>query len=198
MSTATYIATAVQGHCRRKRCPPPASRSWAVRNCARQSRYRKPSAQSGPPCRSSGAAHFPTVCPDAALNAAYVDFAVRGQGEHALWNCCDALHVSAANRCNQFRACPGAEATRSCTTRIGNSPPPASNRMLPYDKLANPRQYLRQHISRPAHCWLSGRVGLPISLYVLRCRDDVSRQDGAAAGRNACSRICASCRINLG
>jgi len=84
---------------------------------------------------------FPTVCPEAALNAAYVDYAVRGQGEATLTELLDALAgdggALAAIRGLSYR----------CDGRIvHNLERPFSaaslNRMLPYDRLENPRQYL--------------------------------------------------------
>jgi radical SAM superfamily enzyme YgiQ (UPF0313 family) len=91
---------------------------------------------------------FPTVCPDSALNAPYVDYAVRGQGEDTIVELLDAL----APR----RASPDApdEALGSIAgltwrergsivhnpeRRFTNS---SLARMLPFEKLQNPRQYL--------------------------------------------------------
>ncbi len=98
---------------------------------------------------------FPTVCPDAALNSPYVDYAVRAQGEDTLIELLDAL---ADGRGEALDAIPGREIGQS--TAISD-----------------------QDLSRIAHDGLSGRIGMSVSLHLLRSRDDVSRQDGVAHGR---------------
>ena len=47
---------------------------------------------------------------------------------------------------------------------------------------AKPAAIPHEHLSGPAHHRLSGRLGVPLPLHVLRRRDHVPRQDGAAAG----------------
>jgi len=85
---------------------------------------------------------FPTICPDAALNSPYVDYAVRGQGEDTLTELLDALAV---------RDPAALPAIRGVSWRhngaIVHNPDRAFsaaslNRMLAYDQLENPRQYL--------------------------------------------------------
>ncbi len=85
---------------------------------------------------------FPTVCPDATLNAPYVDYAVRGQGEDTFVELLDAL----AERRDE-----ALDSIAGLTRRLGgqimhNQDRKFSNgglaRMLPYGKLDNPRQYL--------------------------------------------------------
>ena len=87
---------------------------------------------------------FPTVCPDAAVNSPYVDYVVRGQGEGTLTELLDA-HADAPEA-----ALP---AIRGLTWRadgqvVHNRERPFSAaslaRMLPYDTLDNPRQYLKR------------------------------------------------------
>lgn len=85
---------------------------------------------------------FPTVCPDAALNSPYVDFAVRGQGEDAIIELLDALAVGQS----QALASIAGLTWRRDGQVVHNSDRTFSamslNRMLPYDRLENPRQYL--------------------------------------------------------
>jgi anaerobic magnesium-protoporphyrin IX monomethyl ester cyclase len=85
---------------------------------------------------------FPTVCPEAAINAPYVDYVVRSQGEDTLGELIDALAV------RDHEALPH---IRGLTWRrhgeiVHNAERPFSalslDRMLPYDTLENPRQYL--------------------------------------------------------
>jgi radical SAM superfamily enzyme YgiQ (UPF0313 family) len=85
---------------------------------------------------------FPTVCPEAALNAPYVDYAVRGQGEDTL---VELLNALVAGQNAAFGAIPGLT-WRSRGQIVHNKDRMFSAaslaRMLPYDKLENPRQYL--------------------------------------------------------
>jgi anaerobic magnesium-protoporphyrin IX monomethyl ester cyclase len=85
---------------------------------------------------------FPTVCPEAALNASYVDYAVRAQGEDTLL---ELLHALAERRSGELDAIPGLTWRRQGQI-VHNDDRKFSaaslNRMLPYDKLENPRQYL--------------------------------------------------------
>ena len=85
---------------------------------------------------------FPTVCPEAALNTAYVDYAVRAQGEETFLELLDAL---AEQRCDGVEAIAGlswrqrSEIVHNKDRKFSSA---SLNRMLPYDKLENPRQYL--------------------------------------------------------
>ena len=85
---------------------------------------------------------FPTVCPDAALNSPYVDYAVRAQGEDTLVELLDAL---ADGRDEALDSIPGLTWRRRGQTvhnkdRIFSAA--SLGRMLPYDRLENPQQYL--------------------------------------------------------
>jgi anaerobic magnesium-protoporphyrin IX monomethyl ester cyclase len=86
---------------------------------------------------------FPTVCPDAAINAPYVNYVVRGQGEETLTELLDALAA---------RDPAALPAIRGMTWRRGgqavHNPERAFSaasldRMLPYERLENPQQYLK-------------------------------------------------------
>lgn len=85
---------------------------------------------------------FPTVCPEAAMNAPYVDYAVRGQGEATFVELLDAL---AECRDETLDSIPGLTWRRGDQIvhnkdRIFSAS--SLSRMLPYDRLENPRQYL--------------------------------------------------------
>ena len=85
---------------------------------------------------------FPTVCPDAALNAAYVDYAVRAQGEETFLELLDALAHQSGDSLESISGLSwrrGSEIVHNKDRRFSNV---SLNRMLPYDKLPNPRQYL--------------------------------------------------------
>ena len=85
---------------------------------------------------------FPTVCPDAAINSRYVDYVVRGQGEGTLTELLDAQATGLTESLPQIRGL----SWRSDGQVVHNSERPFSaaslGRMLPYDTLDNPRQYL--------------------------------------------------------
>jgi anaerobic magnesium-protoporphyrin IX monomethyl ester cyclase len=92
---------------------------------------------------------FPTSCPEAALNAPYVDYAVRGQGEDTLVELLDAL---AERRNEALDPIPGltwrlhGEIVHNKDRMFSAT---SLTRMLPYDKLDNPRQYLpRTYLGR--------------------------------------------------
>ena len=86
--------------------------------------------------------HFPTICPDAALQEPYVDYAVRGQGEETFTKLCDTLDA----------ADPGALASiaglswRRQGEIVHNKERTFSARSLetrlPYERLDNPKRYL--------------------------------------------------------
>jgi anaerobic magnesium-protoporphyrin IX monomethyl ester cyclase len=84
---------------------------------------------------------FPTVCPEAASNAPYVDFVVRGQGENTLVELLDAIAI----RHEAFDSIPGltwrrdGQVVHNRDRKFSSS---SLSRMLPYDKLDSPRQYL--------------------------------------------------------
>ncbi len=85
---------------------------------------------------------FPTVVPEATLNAPYVDYAVRGQGEGALLQLLDALFD---RQDETLESIPGltwrrrGEIVHNQDRKFSSA---SLSRMLPYDKLDNPRQYL--------------------------------------------------------
>jgi radical SAM superfamily enzyme YgiQ (UPF0313 family) len=85
---------------------------------------------------------FPTVCPDAGVSVPYVDYAVRGQGEDAINELMDAL---ASGRQADLALIPGL--SRRVDGQVVHNKDrvftaASLKRMLPYDRLQNPRQYL--------------------------------------------------------
>jgi len=83
---------------------------------------------------------FPTVCPDSAMNAPYVDYVVRAQGEETLVELLDALVHRAALE-------PIAGLTRRVAGVVVNNrerkfSAASLARRLPYERLARPQQYL--------------------------------------------------------
>jgi anaerobic magnesium-protoporphyrin IX monomethyl ester cyclase len=85
---------------------------------------------------------FPTICPDSALSAAYVDYVVRGQGEETLLELLQAL---AERRNVALESILGlsfklrGEIVHNKDRKFSAA---SLGRMLPYDKVENPRQYL--------------------------------------------------------
>jgi radical SAM superfamily enzyme YgiQ (UPF0313 family) len=84
---------------------------------------------------------FPTVCPDAALNSAYVDYAVRAQGEDTFLELLDALRQrsESAESIEGLSWRRGTEIVHNRDRKFSRS---SLDRMLPYEKLHNPQQYL--------------------------------------------------------
>ncbi|HXC09424.1 MAG TPA: cobalamin-dependent protein, partial [Steroidobacteraceae bacterium] len=85
---------------------------------------------------------FPTICPDSALNTAYVDYAVRGQGEETFGELLDTLEGQRGEDLGSI-----AGLTWRKDGEIVHNPDrkfsvASLTRMLPYDKLQNPQQYL--------------------------------------------------------
>jgi anaerobic magnesium-protoporphyrin IX monomethyl ester cyclase len=85
---------------------------------------------------------FPTVCPEATVNVPYVDYAVRGQGEDTMVELLHTLHGSGTDH---LASIPGVSwrheriAVHNADRKFSSS---SLERMLPYDKLPNPQQYL--------------------------------------------------------
>ena len=127
--------------------------------------------------------YFPTVCPVPAISEPYVDFVVRGQGEATFAELLDALHQRDQARLPAIAGLTWRRADEVVhnadrafsATRLGIP--------LRYDLLGEPRQYVGIDVSGAPYCWLSGGARLQVPLYVLWCRDDVSRKDGAATRR---------------
>jgi anaerobic magnesium-protoporphyrin IX monomethyl ester cyclase len=83
---------------------------------------------------------FPTVCPDSAVNAAYVDYAVRAQGEETFLELLEALahggdlgSIAGLTRRTDGVAVHNAERRFSAASLA---------RRLPYERLERPEQYL--------------------------------------------------------
>ncbi len=84
--------------------------------------------------------YFPTLYPDAALNAPYVDFLVRGQGEETLPALLTALHGDGALQ--GIDGLSWKQAGAPVHNRARAFQTPAVRTRLPYHKLAQPQRYL--------------------------------------------------------
>jgi anaerobic magnesium-protoporphyrin IX monomethyl ester cyclase len=85
---------------------------------------------------------FPTACPEAAVNVPYVDYAVRGQGEDTLAELLDAHVARDAAALPAVRGVSWLHDGQVVHNRERPFSAASLNRMLPYDTLENPRQYL--------------------------------------------------------
>src|ERR1700730_1530737 len=85
---------------------------------------------------------FPTVCPDAAVNASYVDYAVRSQGEDTLIELLDALAEYRDEALSSIAGLSWRLRGQVVHNQDRKFSAASLNRMLPYDTLENPRQYL--------------------------------------------------------
>ncbi len=84
---------------------------------------------------------FPTVCPEATLNAPYVDYAVRGQGEDTFIELLNALVMGEGHALGSILGL-----TWRLRGEVVHNPDRKFSaaslaRRLPYEKLENPRQY---------------------------------------------------------
>jgi radical SAM superfamily enzyme YgiQ (UPF0313 family) len=83
---------------------------------------------------------FPTVCPDAALNASYVDYAVRSQGEDTLIELLDALADCRDEALNSITGLSWRLRGQVVHNKDRRFSAASLNRMLPYDALSAIRQ----------------------------------------------------------
>ena len=84
--------------------------------------------------------YFPTLYPDAALNAPYVDYLVRGQGEETLPGLLAALEDGAVPA--EVEGVSWKAGGRAVHNRARAFRGPAGRAPIPYDKLPDPRRYL--------------------------------------------------------
>jgi len=85
---------------------------------------------------------FPTICPDATLNAPYVDYAVRAQGEETLLELLDALAECGNEALDSIQGLTWRLGDRTVHNKDRKFSAASLDRMLPYDRLESPRQYL--------------------------------------------------------
>jgi anaerobic magnesium-protoporphyrin IX monomethyl ester cyclase len=86
---------------------------------------------------------FPTVVPDAALNSPYVDYAVRAQGEDTFVELLQAISTGRPDLAASIAGLSWRQASGDVVHNKDRKFSASSlERMLPYEKLDNPRQYL--------------------------------------------------------
>ena len=88
--------------------------------------------------------YFPTLCPETTLNADYVDYAIRGQGEVALRELLDAIFAGDAAALASIDGLTWrrhGEVVHNRDRAFSTAPLAAR---LPYDRLDDPAQYLGQ------------------------------------------------------
>ena len=85
---------------------------------------------------------FATVCPEASVNAPYVDFAVSGQGEATLTELLDAITHRDRTVLGTIAGLTWRRADAIVRNRDRNFSAASLDRMLPYGELADPHQYL--------------------------------------------------------
>jgi anaerobic magnesium-protoporphyrin IX monomethyl ester cyclase len=92
---------------------------------------------------------FPTACPDATLNTPYVDYVVRSQGEATLVELLDALAKFQREALESIDGLSWRLRGTIFHNKERQFSSASLSRMLPYDKLENPRQYLpRTYLGR--------------------------------------------------
>jgi anaerobic magnesium-protoporphyrin IX monomethyl ester cyclase len=85
---------------------------------------------------------FPTVCPEAALNAPYVDYAVRSQGEETLIELLGALTEPRPESLHSIHGLSWRSRGQAVHNPDRKFSAASLDRMLPYENLDNPSQYL--------------------------------------------------------
>lgn len=103
--------------------------------------------------------HFPTSCPDAVLNAPYVDYAVRAQGEDTF---AELLEAHFAGRHDDLASIAGLS-WRSGEENVHNKDrafsPASLARTLPFERLGNLRQYLSRTYLGPRTAGYQAALG---------------------------------------
>jgi radical SAM superfamily enzyme YgiQ (UPF0313 family) len=84
---------------------------------------------------------FPTVCPEAAVNSPFVDYAVRGQGEDTLFELLNALAVGRDEELSSILGLSWRLRGQIMHNKDRKFSSSSLARMLPYEKLQNPGQY---------------------------------------------------------
>jgi radical SAM superfamily enzyme YgiQ (UPF0313 family) len=85
---------------------------------------------------------FASICPDAALNVPYVDYAIRGQGEETLAELLDEMSAPARQGLGSIAGLSWRHGGQVLHNKDRVLSGATLRRRLPYDKLENPRQYL--------------------------------------------------------
>ena len=85
---------------------------------------------------------FPTVCPEATLNSSYVDYAVRSQGQETLIELLDVLMSGAREAVASISGVTWRREGEVVHNKERVFSASSLARMLPYDRLGNPGQYL--------------------------------------------------------
>ena len=85
---------------------------------------------------------FASICPEAALNAPYVDYAIRGQGEETLAELLNEMPAPAPQELGSIAGLSWRQAGQVVHNKDRVLSGTTLHRRLPYEKLENPRQYL--------------------------------------------------------
>src|SRR5579871_1716892 len=131
--------------------------------------------------------YFPSLYPDTALNASYVDYAVRGPGEETMAELLAALWP-AGRRPRRHRG-----AVVPCRRLRRPQPGPAGDEARGVDDRESfaarrPESLPRAYRARCAHGRAPGGGWLPLPVHVLRCRGDVPGYHAPAVGGAARAR----------
>jgi anaerobic magnesium-protoporphyrin IX monomethyl ester cyclase len=86
--------------------------------------------------------HFPTICAEPALKSAYVDYAIRGQGEETLREMLDAIFAGDFGRMGAIAGLSWRAGDQVIHNKNRAFSTAALARDLPYERLGDPRQYL--------------------------------------------------------
>ena len=102
---------------------------------------------------------FPTVCPDASLNSPFVDYVVRSQGEETLTELLDAQGEKDSAALAAIRGLSWRHDGQIVHNPERKFSAASLSGMLPYEKLENPRQYLKRTYLGPRTAGYQAALG---------------------------------------
>ena len=145
--------------------------------------------------------YFATLYPDAAINAPYVDYVVRGQGEERAPRIARATR-RLAGRPRDARHLGGltwkATVAASFTTRSAGSAPPDDFPPLPYHRVGNVSAFLRPSFMGTRTGVHQAAIGCRYQVQFLRRRFDVQRQYASASADRRLEQALTSLRDRYG
>lgn len=86
--------------------------------------------------------HFPTICAGPSLNSPYADYAIRGQGEETLGKLLDTLFSGDTDELSTIAGLSWRAGDQIVHNPNRGFSPAGLGRILPYERLGNPRQYI--------------------------------------------------------
>lgn len=86
--------------------------------------------------------HFPTICAGPSLNSPYIDYAIRGQGEETLSELLEVIFSEDRNQLSTIAGLSWQSGEQIVHNRHRDFSKASFERVLPYERLGNPNQYI--------------------------------------------------------